>query len=59
LEIFNDFTSPTYVHALVTSIKYGFFVVIGMLLAGTVLTLLGGGTAAMGWKKEPAHEHHH
>lgn len=59
MEILHDFTSPTYIHALVTSIKYGFFVVLAMLLAGAVLVLLGGGLAAQGWKKEAAGEGHH
>jgi hypothetical protein len=58
LNLLHDFTSPHYIDALTTSIKYGLFVVLGMLAVGGVLTLLGGGTAALGWAKQRAQGHH-
>lgn len=57
LKILTDFTSPQYLHALETSIKYGLGIVLIMLCVGTVLTTLGGGFAARNKKESPAHHH--
>lgn len=48
-----SFTTPQYLHALTTSIGYGFYVVLTMLVAGTLFTLIGGGWSAM-WIKPKA-----
>lgn len=58
MSMFHDFSTPEYLQALGTAIKYGLGVVLGMLVVGTVLTLAGGGLSAMWWRNaEPDHHH--
>lgn len=55
-----DFMKPEYFEALSTSVGYGFWVVLAMLVAGSVLTLLGGGLSARWWGSgDDAHAAHH
>lgn len=57
MKIIHDFSSPQYLEALETSIKYGLGIVLIMLCVGTVLTTLGGGFAARNKKESAAHHH--
>lgn len=57
MKLLHDFSSPSYLEALETSIRNGLAIVLLMLVVGALLTSLGGGFAAMYKKETPANHH--
>lgn len=47
-----------YFTALGIAIKNGLFVLLGMVIVATALTVASGASATLGWKKKPAGEGH-